>query len=77
MPLVPLRLEVEINTREHFAVDGFIRLPFHVTSRWFEGSGEIPSYGADIGLLLAGNYQWHLEAMAERVRGTLIDELPE
>lgn len=148
-PPVPLRLKVEINTREHFAVDGFIRLPFHVTSRWFEGACEILSYnlnellgtklralyqrrkgrdlfdlavaldhpnveperiigifaqymehgghhvtreqflnnlaaklddetfGADIGPLLAGNYQWDLEAMADRVRGTLIDELPD
>lgn len=149
VPPVPLRLKVEINTREHFAVDGFIKLPFHVTSRWFEGACEIPSYnlnellgtklralyqrrkgrdlfdlavaldhpdveperiigifthymehgghhvtreqflnnltaklddetfGADIGPLLAGDYQWNLATMADRVRGTLIDELPE
>ena len=35
------------------------------------------TFGADIGPLLAGDYQWDLEAMADRVRGTLIDELPE
>ena len=42
-PLV-LRLKVEINSREHFAVYGFKRLPFSVHSRWFEGSGEITTY---------------------------------
>ena len=43
-PPLMLRLKVEINSREHFAVYGFKRLPFCVHSRWFEGSGEITTY---------------------------------
>ncbi|MDE2757980.1 MAG: nucleotidyl transferase AbiEii/AbiGii toxin family protein [Acidobacteriota bacterium] len=43
-PPLMLRLKVEINSREHFAVYGFKRLPFSVHSRWFEGSGEITTY---------------------------------
>jgi predicted nucleotidyltransferase component of viral defense system len=41
----PLRLKVEINTREHFAVDGFREVPFEVNSRWYKGSCPILSYG--------------------------------
>jgi predicted nucleotidyltransferase component of viral defense system len=33
-PPVPLKLKVEINTREHFAVHGFVEQPFSVASRW-------------------------------------------
>ena len=36
-PVVPLRLKVEINTREHFTVYGFHKRPFRVLSRWFTG----------------------------------------
>ena len=44
VPPLPLRLKVEINSREHFAVYGYTRLPFTVSSRWFEGSCEITTY---------------------------------
>lgn len=47
VPPLTLRLKVEINSREHFAVYGFKRLPFAVSSRWFEGSGEIATYMLD------------------------------
>ncbi|MEZ5551548.1 MAG: nucleotidyl transferase AbiEii/AbiGii toxin family protein [Pseudomonadales bacterium] len=43
-PPARLRLKVEINTREHFAVNGFQELPFTVTSRWFNGSCNINTY---------------------------------
>ncbi len=43
-PPLPLRLKVEINSREHFAVYGFTRLPLTVSSRWFEGSCAITTY---------------------------------
>jgi predicted nucleotidyltransferase component of viral defense system len=46
-PAIPLRLKVEINSREHFAVYGFKRIPFRVGSRWFEGKCEIHSYELD------------------------------
>jgi predicted nucleotidyltransferase component of viral defense system len=47
MPPIRLRLKVEINSREHFAVYGFKQVPFAVTSRWFEGKCQICSYELD------------------------------
>ena len=147
-PPLPLRLKVEINTREHFAVGGFISVPFAVSSRWFGGSGDIttyelnellgtklralyqrrkgrdlfdlaralehgaaepakiveafqqymehrghvvarsefeenlgrklldPDFGADLGPLLAGGYEWNPSAAATTVRGRLLALLP-
>ena len=46
-PAIPLRLKVEINTREHVAVHGFQRLPFRVASPWFEGTCDIHTYDLD------------------------------
>jgi predicted nucleotidyltransferase component of viral defense system len=43
-PVVPLRLKVEINTREHFTVLGFSKRPFNVRSRWFTGECEITTF---------------------------------
>jgi predicted nucleotidyltransferase component of viral defense system len=58
-PPIPLKLKVEINTREHFAVYGFKQVPFRVASRWFEGSCEIHSYELDelLGTKLRALYQ--------------------
>lgn len=44
LPPVPLRLKVEINTREHFALEGWARKPFAVESRWFRGEAQITTY---------------------------------
>ena len=43
-PTVQMRLKVEINTREHFAVEGYQKHPFAVQSRWFKGECEITTY---------------------------------
>jgi predicted nucleotidyltransferase component of viral defense system len=43
-PAVPLRLKVEINTREHFTVCGFQKVFFEVRSRWFTGSCVINTF---------------------------------
>lgn len=43
-PIVPLRLKIEINTREHFAVLGLIKRQFEVVSRWFTGECKIPTF---------------------------------
>jgi len=40
-PVVQMRLKVEINTREHFVVEGYQKQPFALKSRWFKGSCEI------------------------------------
>ena len=39
-PVRPLRLKVEIHTREHFAVYGHIGRPLAVASRWFTGQAD-------------------------------------
>ena len=46
-PAMRLRLKVEINTREHFAVLGFARRPFPVESRWYSGRAEIATFELD------------------------------
>lgn len=43
-PIVQMRLKVEINTREHFTVEGYQKQPFTVQSRWFKGNCEITTY---------------------------------
>jgi predicted nucleotidyltransferase component of viral defense system len=56
---IPLRLKVEINTREHFAVYGFRTLPFAVESRWHSGEAEILTYDLEelLGTKLRALYQ--------------------
>ena len=46
-PPIRLRLKVEINSREHFSIFGFNRLPFSVDSRWFGGASDIVTYELD------------------------------
>ncbi|ALA59521.1 MULTISPECIES: nucleotidyl transferase AbiEii/AbiGii toxin family protein [Nitrospira] len=43
-PVVPLRLKIEINSREHFDVFGFKSRVFAVRSRWFEGEAAVNTY---------------------------------
>lgn len=46
-PPLPLKLKVEINTREHFAVYGHTDVAFAVDSRWFKGSARIRTFTLD------------------------------
>ncbi len=46
-PVIPLRLKIEINTREHFAVFDTVRHPFVIQSPWYEGQAEIRTYALD------------------------------
>ena len=46
-PIVPLRLKIEVNTREHFTVLGHVMKPFTVESRWFEGTASIRSFAIE------------------------------
>lgn len=59
VPSIPLKLKVETNTREHFAVYGLRKVPFSLSSRWFSGSCEINSYELDelLGTKLRALYQ--------------------
>jgi len=44
---LPLKLKIEINSREHFNVFGLEALPMEVKSRWFSGSASIRTYHLD------------------------------
>lgn len=59
VPPLRLRLKVEINSREHFAVYGFTHAPFAVSSRWFEGACDLCTYTLDelLGTKLRALYQ--------------------
>lgn len=58
-PPLPLRLKVEINTREHFSVLGLQTHRFPVASRWFTGTAELLTYPLDelLGTKMRALYQ--------------------
>jgi len=43
-PVIPIRLKIEINTREHFNVLGLIKRKFSVNSIWFSGDCQTTTY---------------------------------
>lgn len=43
-PKIPLRLKVEINTNETFAVLGYIKHPFGIDSPWYSGTADVVSF---------------------------------
>lgn len=43
-PVTDARLKVEINTREHFSVHGFIEPEFLVDNPWYSGSARLSTY---------------------------------
>ncbi len=43
-PVIPLRLKIEINCREHFSELGLEKKDFSVQSNWFEGSCSLTTY---------------------------------
>ena len=47
VPAMRLRLKVEINTREHFAVLGITKRAFRVDSRWYTGTTDIATFELD------------------------------
>ena len=56
---LPLRLKVEINSREHFSVLGFEERPLDMESRWFNGSASVRTYRLEelLGTKLRALYQ--------------------
>lgn len=46
-PFTPLRIKIEINTREHFNVYGHIEKRFNIKSRWFAGECKIMTYNLE------------------------------
>ncbi|MBI4604008.1 MAG: nucleotidyl transferase AbiEii/AbiGii toxin family protein [Planctomycetes bacterium] len=58
-PVTPLRLKVEINTREHFCLLGTRRTRFQVDSSWYGGASDILTYEREelLGTKLRALYQ--------------------
>ena len=58
-PVTPMRLKVEINTREHFTVLGFERVAFSVENPWFSGGADVLTYPPEelLGTKLRALYQ--------------------
>jgi len=56
---MPLRLKIEINTREHFTVLGDYDVAYNVESRWFTGNTLVRTYPLDelLGTKLRALYQ--------------------
>jgi predicted nucleotidyltransferase component of viral defense system len=46
-PIIPIRLKVEINTREHFNVLGLSQYNFSVDNQWFSGNCKITTYSLE------------------------------
>jgi len=58
-PIRPLRLKIEINTREHFTVLGYHYHPLAVANPWFTGEASVTTYELDelMGTKLRALYQ--------------------
>jgi predicted nucleotidyltransferase component of viral defense system len=58
-PVIPIRLKVEINTREHFNVLGLTQHDFIVNNQWFSGSCKVTTYYLEelLGTKLRALYQ--------------------
>lgn len=58
-PPRPLKLKVEINTREQFTLDGYRDVPLTVESKWFSGSASIRTFSIEelLGTKLRALYQ--------------------
>lgn len=59
VPPLPLRIKIEINTREHFRVLPIVERHLRVESRWFNGEARIPVYATEelLGTKLRALYQ--------------------
>jgi predicted nucleotidyltransferase component of viral defense system len=58
-PIMPIRLKVETNCREHFSVLGWLKFPYSVESEWYTNSCEITTYTLEelLGTKLRALYQ--------------------
>jgi len=58
-PHLPMRLKIEINSREHFSVLGLVERSYAVRSRWYSGTVSLQTYDLDelLGSKLRALYQ--------------------
>jgi predicted nucleotidyltransferase component of viral defense system len=83
-PPRPLRLKIEVNSREHFTEHGHVTVPLEVQSEWWSGRAEITTYSLDelLGTKLRALYQrrkgrdlfdlWHALTSAGASRERLV-----
>ena len=59
LPVINMRLKIEINTREHFNVLGLKKIPYTVQNTWFSGSCNLTGYELEelLGTKLRALYQ--------------------
>lgn len=78
---VPMKLKVEINTREHNNLLGIRKYPFSVSNEWFEGHTEIESFepeelfGTKLRALLQRRKDRDLFDLAEGQRQLTLDTM--
>ncbi len=63
LPIIPMRLKIEINCREHFSVLGFKNIELNIDNGWFNGYCELKTY--ELEELLATK----LRALYQRKKG--------
>lgn len=58
-PPIPMKIKIEINTREHFSVMGIMKKPFSVKNSWFVGDTQVSTYTLEemLGTKLRALYQ--------------------
>jgi predicted nucleotidyltransferase component of viral defense system len=58
-PAKPMRLKIEINSREHFSEHEHVRHPFEVRSRWWSGRADVTTFTLDelLGTKMRALYQ--------------------
>ncbi len=59
LPVIPMRLKIEINTREHFTVLGLSNKPFEVKNAWYSNKTDLVIYQLEelLGTKLRALYQ--------------------
>jgi len=59
LPVINMRLKIEINTREHFHVLGLKQIPYKIENGWFSGECKLKSYELEelLGTKLRALYQ--------------------
>lgn len=58
-PVLPMKLKLEINCREHFSVYGYKKVPYSISSNWFKGKCNITTFelGDLLGTKMRALYQ--------------------
>ncbi len=46
-PIIPMRVKIEINTREHFSAFGTFSVPFRVDNPWYQGETRVLTYALE------------------------------